>query len=79
MLPPIREAHQKTVFTNINDISEMEMALINFGIHKKVVIQLHQDIEDGCFYEKRSDMQFFVHRVDDENVELNALVSFEVH
>ena len=55
----------------------MEMDIINFGIEKKVVIGLYQDTEDGDFYEKRSDMQFFVHRMNDENAALHALVSFE--
>ena len=77
MLPQVREAHQKTLFTNIRDVSEIEMAIINFGIQKKVVIGLYQDTEDGDFYEKRSDMKFFVHRMNDENAALHALVSFE--
>ena len=78
MLPEVREVVQNMVFSNIKDITETEMAAINFGIHKTVVVELHQDLEDGVFYEKRSDMKFFVHRLDDENEHFHTLVCFQV-
>jgi hypothetical protein len=63
-----------TVFSNINTITEEEMAAINFGIYKVVFDLPVRELDDAEFYEGTENLKFFVHRYDAENLHHDALV-----
>jgi hypothetical protein len=63
-----------TVFSNINTITEEEMAAINFGIYKVVFDLPVRELDDAEFYEGIENLKFFVHRYDAENLHHDALV-----
>jgi hypothetical protein len=52
------------------------MANIIFGILKVVRTAVPRELTDGEFYVSSSEMQFFAHKIDAENVEDGALVIF---
>jgi hypothetical protein len=55
------------------------MANIIFGILKVVRTAVPRELTDGEFYVSSSEMQFFAHKIDAENVEDGALVIFLPH
>lgn len=74
--PRYRAQLHNTIFSNIRDISEQEMAIINFALYKTVVITPVRELGEEEFYEHTRELQFFVHRYNEANVFLNGLVSF---
>lgn len=75
MMPEIRAILQKTIFSNIREISEENMATINYGIYKVLALKPGQELAEEEFYESVNEMQFMVHKYNQENVELDALVT----
>jgi hypothetical protein len=65
----IRSILYRTVFTDINSVTEEEMAAILFGIYKDVYVTEHE------FYELKHQKNFWVHKMDEDNQEFEALVS----
>jgi hypothetical protein len=65
----IRSILYRTVFTYINSVTEQEMAAILFGIYKDVYVTEHE------FYELKHHKNFWVHKMDEDNQEFEALVS----
>ena len=74
-MPEIRAILQKTIFSNIREISEENMATINYGIYKVLALKPGQELAEEEFYESVNEMQFMVHKYNQENVELDALVT----
>ena len=74
--PRYRAQLHNTIFSNIRDISEQEMAIINFALYKTVAITPVRELGEEEFYEHTRELQFFVHRYNEANVFLNGLVSF---
>lgn len=70
----IRTALHNTLFYEIRNITEEEMTAINFGILKVVHQAGAEELHDGEFYQQSSDMQFFAHKYDAENIEFESLV-----
>jgi hypothetical protein len=67
----IRSILYRTIFSDIQSITEQDMAAILFGIYKDVYLE-HE------FYEPMDQKNFWVHKMNEENMELEALVSFHV-
>jgi hypothetical protein len=65
----IRDILHRTIFSNINSLTEEDMAGILFGIYKDVHVTEHE------FYEPKSEKQFWIHKMDEDNLHFNALVS----
>jgi hypothetical protein len=73
----IRTALHNTIFYDVRNITENYMANITFGILKVVRAAVARELTDGEFYVSSSEMQFFAHKIDAENVEDGALVIFQ--
>jgi hypothetical protein len=58
-----------TLFSNIQALTEQDMAAILFGIFKNVHVSQEDD-----FYEPRDQKHFWVHKMDEENQYQEALV-----
>jgi hypothetical protein len=65
----IRDILHRTIFSDINSLTEEDMAGILFGIYKDVHVTEHE------FYEPKSEKQFWIHKIDEDNLHFNALVS----
>jgi hypothetical protein len=74
----IRSALHKTVFSNINAITEQQMAAITFAILKEVYVHTRRELEDDEFYSSVDNLKFFVHIYNEENVHFDALVSYQI-
>jgi hypothetical protein len=70
MPSPIRSILYRTIFSDINSVTEQDMAAILFGIYKDVYVTEHE------FYEPNDEKQFWVHKMDEDNKHFNTLVSF---
>jgi hypothetical protein len=76
--PHIRSALHQTVFSNINAITEKQMAAITFAILKEVYVHTRRELEDDEFYSSVDNLKFFVHIYNEENVHFDALVSYQI-
>jgi hypothetical protein len=65
----IRDIFHRTIFSDINSLTEEDMAGVLFGIYKDVHVTEHE------FYEPKSEKQFWIHKMDEDNLHFNALVS----
>jgi hypothetical protein len=75
----IRTALHNTIFYDVRNITENDMANITFRILKVVRAAAARELTDGEFYVSSSEMQFFAHKIDAENVEHGALVLFSTY
>jgi hypothetical protein len=75
VLPEIRTQLHKTVFSNIWELTEKDMAAINFAIYKVVILAPTQPLAEDEFYENTNELQFIVHKCDDETMQTECLVS----
>ncbi|KAM0930665.1 hypothetical protein ACQ4PT_000810 [Festuca glaucescens] len=71
--PHIRIALHKAIFSNINALTEQQMAAITFAISKEVYVQPTRELEDDEFYCSADNLKFFVHIYNEENVHFDAL------
>jgi hypothetical protein len=72
----IMTALHNTIFYDVRNITENDMANIIFGILKVVHAAIARELTDGESYVSSSEMQFFAHKIDAENVEDGVLVIF---
>ena len=70
----MRAALRNIEFSDILDVEEHEMAAINFALCKVVSIAAARELQEGEFYAKTSEMKYFVHRVDADNLNIGGLV-----
>jgi hypothetical protein len=64
----IRAILHTTIWTDINTITEIDMASILFAIYKDVYVIEHE------FYEPIDVKQLWIHNMDEDNIEFDALV-----
>ena len=62
----------RTVFSNIQDVTEQNMASVLFGMYKDVYVT------ERAFYEPTSSKNFWVHKMDEDNLFFNQLVSSQI-
>jgi hypothetical protein len=65
----IRDNLHRTMFLDINSLTEEDMVGVLFGIYKDVHVTEHE------FYEPKSEKKFWIHKMDEDNLHFNALVS----
>jgi hypothetical protein len=70
----VRVPLHNTLSYDFTEISELQMAAIIFQIHKVVHLATAQELGEDEFYQSSRQMQFFVHKYNEENVDFNALV-----
>jgi hypothetical protein len=58
----------RTIWPDINTIPETDMASILFAIYKDVYVIEHK------FYEPTHEKQFWIHKMNEDNIEFDALV-----
>jgi hypothetical protein len=75
----VRVPLHNTLTYDFAGISELQMAAIIFGIHKVVHLAAAQELGEDEFYQTSREMQFFVHKYNEENVDFNALVISVYH
>ena len=56
--PRYRTQLHNTIFSNIREITEQEMAIINFALYKVVVITPVRELDEDDFYEHTRELQF---------------------
>ena len=66
---------QDTVFTDIRQVTEVDMAGIVWGLYKFACMVPAEELAEGEFYMKIDDVKIFVHKVNEENIVAEALVS----
>jgi hypothetical protein len=64
----IRGILHRTIWTDINTITETDMASILFATYKDVYVIEHE------FYEPNDEKQFWIHKMDEDNMQFDALV-----
>ena len=69
---PIRSILYRTIFSNIQSVTEQDMASILFGIFKDVYVTERE------FYEPTSRKNFGVHKMDANNLLFNELVCLKI-
>jgi hypothetical protein len=74
----VRVPLHNTLSYDFAGISELQMAAIIFGIHKVVHLAAAQELGEEEFCQTSREMQFFVHKYNEENVDFNALVIFSL-
>ena len=75
VVPRVRSMLQETIFTNIRQVTEAEMAGVVWGLYKVACMGPAEELAEGEFYEKIDDMKFAVHKIDEMNTEGESLVS----
>ena len=67
VLPEVRVPLHKIVFSDIFDVTEQHMCAINFALYKVAAIAPNRELYEGEFYQKTSDMRYYVHELDEQN------------
>ena len=69
---PLRKVLYRTIFTDIDIVTEQDMTAILFGMYKDMYVEKEED-----FYEPMDQKYFWVHKMKPEDQEWEALVSIK--